>query len=67
MYVPEGNQAVIEAFQTSLRPEVPVLLFDLHINDPEFGDLVTNCMERLLGGERPGAVAAELDGGTPGL
>ncbi len=59
LFVPEGNQAVIKEFQSTLRPEIPVLLTDLHINDPEFADLVSNCMQSLLQGKAAQDVAAE--------
>lgn len=58
LYVPEGNQAVIEEFQTTLHPKVPVLLTDLHLNDPEFADIVSDCLVHLLQGKDPGEVAA---------
>jgi uncharacterized protein (UPF0261 family) len=60
LYVPEGNQAVIEEFKAALRPEIPVILADLHINDPEFASLVTGCMTYLLHGETPLNAAARL-------
>ncbi len=46
LYVPEGNRAVIAEFQSTLRPEIPLLVPDLHINDPEFADLVAMLYER---------------------
>jgi uncharacterized protein (UPF0261 family) len=58
LYVPEGNQAVIREFRTTLRPEIPLLVPDLHINDPRFADIVANCMADLLQGEPPAEVAA---------
>jgi uncharacterized protein (UPF0261 family) len=61
LYVPEGNQAVIEAFKTSLRSEVPVILVDLHLNDPQFADTVADCMARLLDGQAPRDVAARFE------
>ena len=51
LYVPEGNQAVISEFQSTLRSEIPLLLPDLHINDPEFAALVSRCMQGLLQGQ----------------
>jgi uncharacterized protein (UPF0261 family) len=58
LFVPEGNQAVIAEFRSTLRPETPLLIPDLHLNDPEFADLVANCMQGLLGGEPPQDIAA---------
>ena len=33
---PEGNQVFVDALKTDLRPEVPLVELDAHINDPEF-------------------------------
>jgi len=63
LYVPEGNQAVIDEFRAKLRPEIPVLVADLHLNDPPFADIVAECMERLLHGEAPHDVAARIRSG----
>jgi uncharacterized protein (UPF0261 family) len=59
LYVPEGNQAVIAEFRATLRTEIPMVLADLHINDPVFADLLVGCMAGLLQGEAPQAVAAQ--------
>jgi uncharacterized protein (UPF0261 family) len=67
LYVPEGNRAVIAEFQATLRPEIPALVADLHLNDPPFADIVAECMERLLEGEAPHDVTARFDNpGSPG-
>jgi uncharacterized protein (UPF0261 family) len=58
LYVPEGNRAVIAEFQASLRPEIPLVVADLHLNDPPFADLVAEAMEQLLQGQSPHEVAA---------
>jgi uncharacterized protein (UPF0261 family) len=58
LFVPEGNQAVIDEFQSALRPEVPLIVTNLHINDSEFADLVAGCMQGLLQGQPPQEVAA---------
>jgi uncharacterized protein (UPF0261 family) len=58
LYVPEGNSAVIDEFRTALRPEIPVVVADVHINDPEFAAMVAAVMECLCRGEAPGAIAA---------
>ncbi len=60
LYVPEGNRAVIAEFQATLKPETPVLVADLHLNDPPFADLVAGCMARLLQGKAPHDVAARF-------
>jgi uncharacterized protein (UPF0261 family) len=53
LYVPEGNRAVIAEFEATLRPETPLVVPDLHINDPEFAEIVARCMEGLLRGKMP--------------
>lgn len=58
LYVPEGNRAVIDEFCTALRPEIPVVVADLHINDPEFAAMVAAAMEGLCQGQAPHAIAA---------
>lgn len=58
LYVPEGNRAVIDEFCTALRPEIPVVVADLHINDPEFAAMVAASMEGLCQGQAPHAIAA---------
>jgi uncharacterized protein (UPF0261 family) len=62
LFVPKGNQAVIAEFKSALRPEIPLLVLDLHLNDPEFADLVASCMKELLEGNSPQDVAASYVG-----
>jgi uncharacterized protein (UPF0261 family) len=61
LFVPEGNQAVIAEFRSTLRPEIPLLVPDLHLNDPQFADLVARCMEGLLAGDSPHGVTTSLE------
>jgi uncharacterized protein (UPF0261 family) len=58
LYVPEGNRAVIDEFCTALRPEIPVVVADLHINDPDFAAMVAAALEGLCRGQAPRAIAA---------
>ncbi len=58
LWVPEGNRAMIETLQAGLRPEIPVIVLDVHINNPVFADAVADCMARLLKGESPQSIAA---------
>ena len=37
---PEGNQAFIESLEEGLRPDIPVVTLDVHINDQDFIDPV---------------------------
>jgi uncharacterized protein (UPF0261 family) len=60
LYVPEGNRAVIDAFRAGLRSEVPLVVADLHINDPQFADMVADALQGLLAGEDPRDVAARI-------
>jgi uncharacterized protein (UPF0261 family) len=60
LWGPEGNQAMREALQAGLRPEIPVVLVDAHINDPKFADVTAACMARLIQGEKPQDIAAQF-------
>jgi uncharacterized protein (UPF0261 family) len=53
LYLPKGNRAVVREFLQELRPDIPIVQADLHINDLEFANLVSMCMARLLKGESP--------------
>jgi uncharacterized protein (UPF0261 family) len=64
LYVPEGNAAVVDVFLTELRPDIPIIQADLHINDPEFAAIVAGCMARLLDGEAPQEIGARY-GASP--
>jgi uncharacterized protein (UPF0261 family) len=66
LYVPEGNEAVIDVFLQELRPDIPIILADLHINDPEFAPIVADCMARLIRGESPQEVGADYCAQTTG-
>ena len=63
-WLPEGNRAAIETLKNNLRPEVPVVVLDVHINDPVFADALVDCMERLIAGEAPPEIAARY---SPGI
>jgi uncharacterized protein (UPF0261 family) len=40
LWDPEGNHAFVESLEKSIRPDIPVVKLDAHINDPEFIDPV---------------------------
>ncbi len=61
LYVPEGNQAVLDEFRSTLHPRIPILILNLHINDPKFADVVAECTIRLLRGEPPQDIVANLE------
>lgn len=58
LWFPQGNQAAISVLLGGLRPEVPVIVVDAHINQAIFADVIAACMSRLLAGESPQAIAA---------
>jgi uncharacterized protein (UPF0261 family) len=49
---PEGNQAFIESLAEALRPDIPVVKVDAHINEPDFIDPVVREFITLME-ERP--------------
>lgn len=49
---PEGNQAFIESLEEAIRPDIPVVKLDVHINDPDFIDPVVREFITLMG-EKP--------------
>lgn len=61
LWGPDGNQAMLATLQAGLRAEVPLILVDAHINDPDFADVVAKCTERLLQGESPQSIAARFN------
>jgi len=40
LWDPEGNQAFVESLEETIRPDIPVVKLDAHINDPDFIDSV---------------------------
>jgi len=45
---PEADQAFIDALQRNLRPDIPVIMMDHNINDPEFSGNVAETLLELL-------------------
>jgi uncharacterized protein (UPF0261 family) len=45
LYDPEAPKIMAEVFKKALSPETPLHLSPLHINDPEFGDLLIDIVE----------------------
>jgi uncharacterized protein (UPF0261 family) len=39
---PEGNEAFVEALKADLKPQIPLVEIDAHINDPEFIDPIVD-------------------------
>jgi uncharacterized protein (UPF0261 family) len=58
LWFPEGNQMVVQEFRAYLRPDAPLIVLDVHINQASFADMVADCMARLLQGEAPPSIAA---------
>ena len=61
MWGPDGNQAMIDALKAGLPAHIPLVLVDVHMNDPEFAEIIVDSMLRLLGGEAPCDVAAHYN------
>ena len=40
LWDPEGNQAFIESLEEAIRPDIPLVKWDAHINEPDFIDPV---------------------------
>jgi uncharacterized protein (UPF0261 family) len=57
-YFPEGTQAVIDELKSGLSPRIPLILVDVHVNNPIFAEVVADCMASLIAGESPQSVAA---------
>jgi len=49
LHDPEGDRMLIETLKKHLRPQIPVLEVDVHINDPEFADTAAAAMIELIG------------------
>lgn len=47
---PEGNEAFIESLEEAIRPDIPVVKLDAHINEPDFIDPVVGEFLILLEG-----------------
>ena len=58
MWFPEGNRAMIETLARELRPEIPVISIDAHINEPIFAQVIADCIGRLLSDETPRNIAS---------
>ncbi|MBT7953788.1 MAG: Tm-1-like ATP-binding domain-containing protein [Rhodospirillaceae bacterium] len=60
LWGPEGNQAMIDGLRQLLKPEVPLVTIDAHINDAVFADTAADALMALIGGAQPSEVASEL-------
>lgn len=45
-YAPDADAALIASLQANLDPRIPLLIFDLTINDPRFADEITQSLGR---------------------
>lgn len=45
---PDSDAAFLETLRTDLRPNIPVLTYERHVNDPEFGRLVADLFVDLM-------------------
>jgi uncharacterized protein (UPF0261 family) len=48
LHDPEGDRMLIESLKKHLKPQIPVLEVDAHINDPEFADTAASAMIQLI-------------------
>ncbi len=62
LWMPEGNEAMIDELELGLDQRIPVVLVDAHMNDPEFARVAVTSMERLIHGDPPEAVAQTVEG-----
>jgi len=58
LWGPEGNQAMIDGLRQHLKPEVPLVTIDAHINDAEFAKAAADALMALIGGAQPREVAS---------
>lgn len=61
LWGPEGNNAFIETLQSGLRPEVPIMRVDAHINEPLFAEVNATCLTQLIQGQSPVDVATQFN------
>jgi uncharacterized protein (UPF0261 family) len=45
---PEADQAFVDALRGELRPDIPILLLDCNVNDPEFSEQAANTLLQML-------------------
>lgn len=48
LYDPEGDGMLIDSLKKHLKPQIPVLEVDAHINDPEFADNAASALIQLI-------------------
>jgi uncharacterized protein (UPF0261 family) len=49
---PESDAAFLNTLRSDIRPDIPVLTYDRHINDPQFGRQVADLFIELMSKER---------------
>jgi uncharacterized protein (UPF0261 family) len=45
---PESDAAFLETLKENIREDIPVLLFDVHVNDPIFGETVADLFIKVM-------------------
>ena len=45
---PEADQAFVDALRADIRPDIPVLLLDQNVNDPEFSEQAANTLLQMM-------------------
>jgi uncharacterized protein (UPF0261 family) len=50
---PEADAAFLAALRDEIDPEIPILTYEKHVNDPQFGEGVADLFINLMSKERP--------------
>lgn len=61
LWGPDGNRAMIDGLRQALKPEVPVVTINAHINDPTFADAAADALVGLINGITPSEIAASFN------
>lgn len=56
LWNPLGIEAMCQAFKSTLRSDIPLLIVEAHINDCRFAKLLVHCMTALLKGVAPAKI-----------
>lgn len=59
---PDADEAFAKSLRNGLRPDIEILTFDHHVNDPQFGEIVADLFADLL--EKAGAPTTRLETAT---
>lgn len=51
-WAPESDAAFLETLRADIRPDIPVMTFEYHVNDPDFGRRVADLFIDLMAGRQ---------------